>query len=120
MVIDTITDFVSSYLLSNQAVRNALRPLKQLAERTQVAVVMLRHFNKKSSGRSLLRGGGSVAITGIARSQLKLYKHAEDEHLRVLVQDKSNLGPLSPALLFEVVSTDDMGHFGSIFAARPI
>ena len=110
LVIDTITDFVSSYLLSNQAVRKALRPLRELAERMQVAVVLLRHFNKKSSGKSLLRGGGSVAITGVARSQLKLYKHPEDEHLRVLVQDKSNLGPLSPALLFEVATTED-GQF---------
>ena len=110
VVIDTITDFVSSYLLSNQAVRKALRPLRELAERMQVAVVLLRHFNKKSSGKSLLRGGGSVAITGMARSQLKLYKHPSDEHLRVLVQDKSNLGPLSPSLLFEVVSADD-GQF---------
>ena len=46
----------------------------------------------------------------MARSQLKLYKHPEDEHLRVLIQDKSNLGALSPALLFEVVSADD-GQF---------
>jgi hypothetical protein len=106
VVVDTITDFVSSNLLSNQAVRKALRPLRDLAERTQVAVVMLRHFNKKGSGKALLRGGGSVAITGMARSQLKLYKHPDDLHLRVLLQDKSNLGPLSPSLLFEIVPTD--------------
>jgi hypothetical protein len=110
MVVDTITDFVNAYLLSNQGVRKALRPLRELAERTQVAVVMQRHFNKKSGGKALLRGGGSVAITGMARSQLKLYLHPDDPHLRVLVQDKSNLGPLSPSLLFEVVSTDD-GQF---------
>ena len=106
VVVDTITDFVSAYMLSNQGVRKALRPLHELAEETGVAVVMLRHFNKKSSGRSLLRGGGSVAITGMARSQLKLYLHPTDPHLRVLVQDKSNLGPLSPSLLFEIVPAD--------------
>lgn len=43
----------------------------------------------------------------MARSQLKLYKHPEDEHLRVLVQDKSNLGQLSPSLLFEVVQVEE-------------
>jgi len=106
VVVDTITDFVSAYMLSNQGVRKALRPLHELAEETGVAVVMLRHFNKKSSGRSLLRGGGSVAITGMARSQLKLYLHPTDPHMRVLVQDKSNLGPLSPSLLFEIVPAE--------------
>ena len=110
VVVDTITDFLSGSVLNNQAVRKALRPLREMAERTGAAVVMLRHFNKKSSGRSLHRGGGSVAITAMARGQLKLYKHPTDEHLRVLVQDKSNLGLRAPALLFEVVSADD-GQF---------
>jgi KaiC/GvpD/RAD55 family RecA-like ATPase len=107
VVVDTISDFVSSCLSSNQAVRKALRPLREVAERTGTAVVMLRHFNKKSSGRTLHRGGGSVGITGTARSQLKLYLHPTDAHMRVLVQDKSNLGPLSPGLVFEVVPNDD-------------
>ena len=107
LVVDTITDFVNGSEGNNKAVRRALRPLRELAERMQIAVVILRHFTKKASGKSLLRGGGSVAITGVARSQLKLYKHPTDEHLRVLIQDKSNLGELSPALLFEVVTTDD-------------
>lgn len=65
----------------------------------------IRHFVKSGNGHSLLRGGGSVGITAMARSQLKLYKHPDDPHLRVLIQDKSNLGPLSPSLQFEVVPT---------------
>ena len=110
LVVDTLPDFVNSSLLSNQGVRNALRPLRELAEKKKMAVVTLRHFTKKSSGASLLRGGGSVALTAVARSQLKLYKHPTDPHMRVLIQDKSNLGPLSPSLLFEVVSAED-GQF---------
>jgi archaellum biogenesis ATPase FlaH len=110
VAVDTIADFVSGSVSNNQAMRKTLGPLRDLAEEMQVAILVLRHFTKKGSGKSLLRGGGSVAITGMARSQLKLYKHPEDEHLRVLIQDKSNLGPLSPALLFEVVSADD-GQF---------
>jgi hypothetical protein len=106
MVVDTINDFVSCHTLSNQGVRKAFGPLRQVAERTRCAVVMLRHFNKKSGGRSLHRGGGSVAITGVARSQLKLYLHPNDQYLRVLVQDKCNLGPLAPNLLFEIVPAD--------------
>ena len=49
VVVDTITDFVNGSAGNNQAVRRALRPLRELAERTQVAVVLLRHFTKKAA-----------------------------------------------------------------------
>jgi hypothetical protein len=104
VVVDTLNDFLNCNVLGNQQVRRALRPLRELAEKADIAVVLLRHLVKSGSGRSLLRGGGSVGITAMARSQLKLFRHPDDPHLRVLVQDKSNLGPLSPSLLFEVVA----------------
>ena len=104
VVIDTINDFLSCNVLGNQAVRNALRPLRDLAEKTKIAIVILRHFIKSSNGHSLLRGGGSVGITAMVRSQLKLFFHPDDPHLRVLVQDKCNLAPVSPSLLFEIDS----------------
>lgn len=103
VVVDTLNDFTNCNVLSNQQVRRALRPLRDLAEELNIAIVLLRHFVKSSSGRSLLRGGGSVGITAMARSQLKVFKHPDDPNLRVVCQDKSNLGPLSPSLLFEVV-----------------
>ena len=107
IVIDTLSDFVNCNVLGNQAVRKALLPLRELADDTNTAVVAIRHLVKAGGGHSLLRGGGSVAITAMARSQLKLFPHPEDKHMRVLVQDKSNLGQLSPSLTFEVVSTDN-------------
>ena len=110
IVIDTINDFVNCNVLGNQSVRKALEPLRKLAEKTNVAVVAIRHFTKSSNGHSLLRGGGSVAITAVARSQLKLYKHPDDPNLRVLLQDKSSFGSTSPNLLFEVVPTEDSFH----------
>jgi DNA (cytosine-5)-methyltransferase 1 len=103
LIIDTLNDFLNCNVLSNQQVRRALRKLRKLAERMNIAVVLLRHFVKSPGGRSLLRGGGSVAITAMARSQLKVFKHPDDPNLRVLVHDKCNLGPLSPSLMFEVM-----------------
>ena len=106
IVVDTLNDYLACNILGNQAVRKALEPLRELAERTNVAVVALRHLVKSSNGHSLLRGGGSVAITAVARSQLKLYKHPDEPDFRVLIQDKSNLGPPSPSLLLEVVPVE--------------
>jgi archaellum biogenesis ATPase FlaH len=103
IVVDTLNDFVRGNVLCNQQVRRALRPLRELAEKTKLAVLPSRHFIK-SGGQSLLRGGGSVAITALARSQLKLLCHPDDPNLRVVIQDKCNLGPLSPSLMFELIS----------------
>ena len=110
-MIDTLNDFLNCNVLGNQQVTGALRPLRELAEETNVAVVLLRHLVKSGSGGSLLRGGGSVGITAMARSQLKLYRHPDDPNLRVLIQDKCNLGPLSPSLMFEVVPDGSGGSF---------
>ena len=107
IVIDTINDFLNCSVLGNQGVRRALEPLRKLAEKKNAAVVAIRHFTKSGNGHSLLRGGGSVAITAVARSQLKVYKHPDDPNLRVLLQDKSSFGSTSPSLLFEVVPTED-------------
>ena len=106
VVVDTINDFLGCHALSNQSVRRAILPLRDLAERMNVAAVMIRHFTKSASN-SLLHGAGSTAITALARSQMKLYRHPDDPHLRVLVQDKSTLAPISPSLLFEVAPVDN-------------
>ena len=106
LVIDTLNDFFACNVLSHQQVRRVLRKLRRLAERTNIAVVILRHFVKSGSGRSLFRGGGSVGITAVVRSQLKLFRHPDDPNLRVLIHDKCTLGSLSPSLMFEVVPDD--------------
>ena len=48
-----------------------------------------------------------MGITAVARSQLKLYQHPDDPHMRVLLQDKSNLAETSPPLMFEVRSVGE-------------
>jgi predicted ATP-dependent serine protease len=62
LVIDTIDDFFSCSTVANQAVRRVLGELRGVAERTNAAIILIRHFAKKSAGNSLLRGLGAVAI----------------------------------------------------------
>jgi RecA-family ATPase len=69
VVIDPIMAFLSGDVNSNrdQDVRRALTPLKQMAERTGVAVILVRHLNKMPGGNPLYRGGGSIGIIGAFR-----------------------------------------------------
>ena len=41
-----------------------------MAERMDVAVLVVRYFNKNVESKALYRGGGSIGIIGAARSAL--------------------------------------------------
>ncbi len=102
VVVDPLMAFLSGDVNSHrdQDVRRALAPLAKLAEETGAAIVVVRHLNKASGGNPLYRGGGSIGITGAARSALLVAKDPEDEKRRVLAPLKSNLAAPAPSLAF--------------------
>ena len=104
-LVDPLVAFLTPDSNSDQKVRQALTRLKQFAERTGVAVVIVRHLNKRGGKQALYRGSGSIGIIAATRSALLIGKSPDDPNLRVMCQTKSNLGPLSPSLLFEPVSS---------------
>jgi len=92
---------------SDQDVRSALHPLAYQAERSGVAVVVVRHLSKQhASGNPLYRGGGSIGLIGAARSGLLAAPDPDDptQKRRVLASTKCNVGPLPPALVYRLVS----------------
>jgi hypothetical protein len=91
----------------DQSIRLALAPLHALAERQNCAVLALAHLNKSTSTDWLRRIGGSIGITGAARSVLLMARDPDDSEgekgsRRVLAHVKSNMGPLAASLLCEI------------------
>lgn len=107
MLIDPLMAFLGCDSNSDQKVRGALTPLKEFAERSDVAVVMVRHLNKRGGRHALYRGGGSIGIVAATRSALLVGRPPGEPDLRVICQTKSNLGPLAPSLCYEPVSGED-------------
>jgi DNA polymerase-1 len=103
---DPLMAFLSGKVDSHKDsdVRRILYRLKLMAERTQAAVVVVRHLNKLVNVRDpLYRGGGSIGIIGAARSALMVGNHPEDpENKRVLCRSKGNLSAEPPALAYEI------------------
>lgn len=93
----------------DQDIRRALTPISKLAERTGVAIVVVRHLNKLSGGNPLYRGGGSIGIIGAARTGLLVAADPNDETgtRRVLAVTKSNLALCAPALAYRIVTRYD-------------
>lgn len=107
VVIDPITAFLGEQVNSHNdaSVRKALGPLKELAEDTGAAVVMIRHLNKSGDAKALYRGGGSIAFSGSARSGLMVEGIPDDaEGWCGLAQVKGNLSRRTKTLLYRIVS----------------
>jgi AAA domain len=109
LIIDPLMAFLGRDANSDQKVRQALMPLRALAERTNMAVILVRHLNKSGGRYSLYRGSGSIGIIGTTRSAMLIGIHPDDPNMRVLSHEKCNLSPEGPSLLFEPVSDDRGG-----------
>lgn len=96
VVLDPLNGYLDAAKIDvnkEQQVRQALRPLRDFAENEGVTVIGLRHLNKASDKPALYRGGGSIALTAVARSTLLVARHPEDPALRVVISQKCNVVP---------------------------
>jgi hypothetical protein len=106
VVVDPIMAFLDANIIgsSDQAVRRALSPLAQLAEKHQSTVLLVRHLNKSGGWRSLYRGGGSIAFVGACRSAWLIARDPQEPTRCVLAQVKNNLAPPQPSLSYVLTS----------------
>ena len=104
LIVDPLAAFLDAQTNSriDHDVRRALRPLATLAERTGVAVLVIRHLNKTPGGPAIYRGGGSIGIIGAARIALLVGSNPEDEEQHVLAAIKTNIGPKPAALAYRL------------------
>jgi AAA domain len=95
MMIDPVVEYLPGGTDSHNdlSVRQALRPLRNLAEELGVAVIGLVHLNKADTLDVAARIAGSAAFRNIARSVLVVGDYPEDDAWRVIFQNKSNYGP---------------------------
>jgi hypothetical protein len=85
-------------------VRRALSPLAKLAQDLNVAIVLIRHWNKKEDSKAMYRGGGSIAFTGLARSVLAASIHPDGKD-RVLAVVKCNLDKPASSLRYGITDS---------------
>lgn len=110
VIVDAFTAVLPGTVDSHkdQSIRAVLMPLKQMAERHGVAVVLIRHWSKGVAARASDRGIGSVGIGNTARSRLVVGDDPGAPGFRAIGQTKLNLVPdgLTP-LQFRVVEAEN-------------
>ncbi len=94
----------------DQDIRQAFTPLARALQRTGCSALIIRHFNKGSSDNAILRGAGTIAIIGAARSGMMVASDPDDESKHILATPKHNLaGSNIDYLRYEIIS-DDAGR----------
>jgi hypothetical protein len=109
VIIDPLAAYLAPRINSNNdaSVRQALGPLRQVAQATGAAIVLVRHLNKSVGDPAIYRGGGSIGIVGIARLGFTISRSPTDPAVRVMAASKNNLGLRSDSLLFRVGPNDN-------------
>lgn len=102
LVLDPIQAYIGDNIDMNRA--NSIRPkmnkLKETAEKTGCAIVLIGHMNKNSHGKANYRGLGSIDISAAARSVLVVGKMDKNSDVKVFAQLKNNLAPKGKSLSF--------------------
>lgn len=80
VVIDPISNYLGEVsMVAEQEVRSILIPLKRLAEKFNVAVIIVMHLNKKSDQDAITRVGGAMAFIGVARCSWLFTRNVQED-----------------------------------------
>jgi hypothetical protein len=109
-----IIDPITAYLFGiddhrNSELRGTLSPLKMLAERLGIAIVLVSHTNKAGGSNGKYRVQGSIAYVGACRANFLFLKDRDDPTgRRVLMLDNGcNLAPAVPTLAYLIEDRGD-------------
>lgn len=126
VLVDALMATVSESANSNNdpSMRQMMHPLADLASETGAAFLLNRHFTKSGGRSAINRGGGSVAIIGVARTGLAVMRDPQDEtgERRLLVVTKCNIGKDEDkaTLVFRIVSAEIPNPKGGVIETSRI
>lgn len=104
IVIDPIQAYIGDGDSNSMVqVRNALSPLKRLAEKYNVSIVLVQHLKKGTESKAIYKGAGSIDFVGFARSMMMVIKNYEDDE-RLFVHSTSNVAKEGHCLSYRITN----------------
>lgn len=84
-------------------VRNALSPLKRIAEKYNVSIVLVQHLKKENETKAIYKGAGSIDFVGFARSMMMVIKNTENDE-RLFLHSTSNVTKEGHCLSYKITN----------------
>lgn len=92
IIIDPFNSYLGKADINDMGqMRTILNPYAELAQKHQVPILFVHHFNKSSGGKASNRMVGSAALRAAARTVYFVERDPIEEDKRILVCDKNNL-----------------------------
>lgn len=106
VVFDPINTYLGKADTNNsKEVQQALSIFKDIAQRFNCAVGLIRHLTKSTKEKALYRGQGSIAFIGVARVCVTVAMHPDQPGIRVMASNKTNITGAARALTFTIEGT---------------
>lgn len=104
IIFDPFQSYIGENVELNAAnkTRASLNNLVTLAEKYNVAIVLICHFNKNQKGGAITRIIGSTDIVGVSRSYLALGKVPDENDVIFMSHEKSSLDKRGDTILFRI------------------
>ena len=104
MIFDPFQAYIGAEINMNapNETRDKLNHIADLAEKHDVAVVLICHFNKNGKGDAITRVLGSTDIMGICRSYIALGAVPGEAGMPFMSHEKSSLDKRGKTILFEI------------------
>lgn len=116
LVFDPITEFIGNIDDHRAApTRTALAPLASLAEKHNIAILIISHLNKDDAKKLIYRTTGSQSYVNMARAVWAIAEDEETEDRRFLMPVKQNLSKKPPAFAFSITNGS-----GIVFESEPV
>ena len=108
LILDPVQGYLASGTDMNRAndIRQHMKALSAVAERTGCAVILVGHLNKAAGISSSYRGLGSIDFRAAARSVLLVGRLRDQPEIRAVVHDKSSLAQEGCSRAFKIDERD--------------
>lgn len=112
LILDPWTSFLSAEvrIIDEQQIRPVLEDLASMLEDLECAGVFMRHLTKRETNEVLNQGAGSVAVSGVARSILRVDRHPLERGRSVLAHVSGNIGEPAPTLVYSLADAGDVAR----------
>lgn len=109
IIIDPLFAYVGSDkdMYRPNVIRELLSELKEIAEETGTAILLVRHLTKTKRDKAIYQGMGSMDVIGAARSAFLVTQHPDNPNQKLVLHVKHNIAERGKSWVYELGQESD-------------